>query len=203
MDALKWFPLERLNELESRIAELATRGDPFERRNALAMALGLHGLRVGEVIQAKNADLHEPTKMLSVATIKGGRPRKVPLDQSLIDALRAWQTGAGASASPKAPILSNRHGRRCRREQFERMARRVTSELGASLPFHSMRHTFAMRLYAATKDLFLVQRMLGHRSVKSTEVYACSLEDVPEACLVRLLPHSGGASEPAVLDWSI
>ena len=42
-----------------------------------------------------------------------------------------------------------------------------------------------MRLYSATKDLFLVQRMLGHKSVKSTEVYARSLEDVPEECMVR------------------
>ena len=42
-----------------------------------------------------------------------------------------------------------------------------------------------MRLNAATKYLFLVQRMLGHKSVKSTEVYARSLEDVPDECMVR------------------
>ena len=36
------------------------------------------------------------------------------------------------------------------------------------------------------RDLFLVQRMLGHRSVKSTEVYARSLEDVPEECILKM-----------------
>jgi site-specific recombinase XerD len=42
------------------------------------------------------------------------------------------------------------------------------------IPFssHSLRHTFATRLYRRTGDLYLVQRALGHRQVTTTEVYA-------------------------------
>jgi len=42
-----------------------------------------------------------------------------------------------------------------------------------------------MRVYADTKDLILVKRLLGHKSVKSTEVYAASLANVPDGCLVQ------------------
>ena len=115
VDAVKWFPLERIHALEQRVAELAAHGDFVERRDALAVALGLHGLRVGEVIAAKNADLFVPTRMLSVATIKGGRPRKVSLDESVIAAIQKWQRECPfAAVTPEALMLPNRLGRRCR-----------------------------------------------------------------------------------------
>ena len=172
MDAIKWFPLDRIGGLESCITTLVAKGPLLRRRDALAMALRLHGLRVGEVIQTRNRELFEATRMLSVATIKKGRPRKVPLDRSTIDAIRRWQADAPfADSAPDSLILPNTRGRQCRRETFERLARLVTTELGASLTFHALRHTFAMLLYAATKDLFLVQRMLGHRSVQDVGGY--------------------------------
>jgi len=37
---------------------------------------------------------------------------------------------------------------------------------------HSLRHTFATRLYRKTGDLHLVQRALGHRQITTTEIYA-------------------------------
>ncbi len=37
---------------------------------------------------------------------------------------------------------------------------------------HSLRHTFATRLYEKTGDLYLVQRALGHRNITTTEIYA-------------------------------
>ena len=46
--------------------------------------------------------------------------------------------------------------------------------------------------------------MLGHRSVKSTEVYARSLEEVPEECMVRLRSFAAAMnSTDAAIDWVI
>lgn len=187
MDAVKWFPLERLGELEARLADLAKSGRLSRRRDALAACLGLCGLRVGEVIAANVGDLWRPTGTLSVRTLKKGRPRKVPLDSSLVDALFLWRDAAQANGAPGAPLLPNNRGGRLRRDQLERFAKRLITELlGFPLTFHCLRHTFAMRLYARTKDVFLVQRLLGHRDLKSTQVYARSLEEVPPDCLPRL-----------------
>ena len=44
------------------------------------------------------------------------------------------------------------------------------------LSIHSLRHTFATRLYEKTGDLHLVQRALGHRQITTTEVYARVLD---------------------------
>lgn len=185
---MKWFPLDRLPDLESRLAELAAVGTKERRRDALAACLGLHGLRVGEVVALNNGDLWRPTRSLTVRTLKSGRDRSVELDESLIEALDAWQRSAiNWRAGDDRPMLPNRRGGRVRRDQFEAFVRDLTREvIGQAMKFHALRHTFAMRLYAATRDLFLVQQSLGHRSVKSTEVYARSLANVPRECLVRL-----------------
>jgi site-specific recombinase XerD len=51
---------------------------------------------------------------------------------------------------------------------------RASKLAGITRPFsiHSLRHTFATRLYRKTGDLYLVQRALGHRQITTTEVYA-------------------------------
>ena len=45
-------------------------------------------------------------------------------------------------------------------------------EAGITASVHSLRHTFATRLYRKTGDLHLVQRALGHRQITTTEIYA-------------------------------
>jgi integrase len=147
------------------------------------MALGLHGLRVGEVCRARREDLYGVGCRLHVATLKGGRPRDVPLHESLVSALLGWR----GAATHHPWLLFTRPGSPVQRSHLERAARRFTRQvLAESLRFHSLRHTFAMRLYAESRDLFLVQRLLGHRSIKSTEVYLASLVPVPAACLMRI-----------------
>jgi len=187
-DAIKWFPLERLPDLEHRLAEIVAAGTCTARRDALACCFGLHGLRVSEVCNLQNKHLFVPTQTLTVETLKNGRDRKLTLDKSLIDEIRRWQADAPFwQADAHGPILPARNGKKCRRDQFEQFARRLVRELiGAPLTFHALRHTFAMRLYASSRDLFLVQQSLGHASVKSTEVYARSLAQIPRDCLVRL-----------------
>lgn len=179
---MRFVPLELVPALEATIAAELAHGTWTRQRDALAVALGLHGLRVSEVCQAQAADLFVAGCRLQVRTLKRGRVRELPLHQSLVSALLNWR---GEAHTPW--LLFARSGRRVHRTQFERAARRLIAQVvGQPLKFHALRHTFAMRLYAEKPDVFLVQRMLGHHSIKSTEVYAASLANVPEACLVRL-----------------
>lgn len=87
-------------------------------------------------------------------------------------------------------LLPSTRGTPVRRETFNRMARKIFDALlGAAhgLTFHSLRHTFAMRVYAESRDLFLTKQLLGHASVSTTEIYARSLAELPEACRVKLV----------------
>lgn len=51
---------------------------------------------------------------------------------------------------------------------------------------HSLRHTFATRLYARTNDLLVVQRALGHRQIATTEIYTHLVDSALEEALERL-----------------
>lgn len=178
----RYVPLEKVPNLEAIIASEIATGTWAQRRDALAVALGLHGLRVGEITRAKRADLHVPEQRLHIASFKRGRPRDVPIHASLLAALLEWRMD---SLVPW--LIFTRTGGPVHRTHLERAAYAMyIRAVGERLKFHALRHTFAMRLYAAKPDVFLVQRMLGHHSVKSTEVYAASLAAVPEACLVRI-----------------
>lgn len=190
---MRYVPLEKVAALEAVIASEIADGTWAQRRDALAVALGLHGLRVGEITRAKRADLHVPEQRLQIASFKRGRPRAVPIHGSLVTALLEWRKDS------RLPwLLFTRSGRPVHRTHLERSAQKLfVRVLGEELKFHSLRHTFAMRLYAEKPDVFLVQRMLGHHSVKSTEVYAASLAEVPEACLVRIASEK--TAEPPTL----
>ncbi len=192
---IRWFPLERLDELELAILERLEDRRRAWRRDALACALGLSGLRSGEVSQIQIGDLSVALRRLRVRTLKGGPERTLELDSSLVEELMAWRHGrqrvlSFAQARPEDLLLPNCRGKLVRRDQFNAMAGKLFDGLYGGvqhgLTFHSLRHTFGMRAYAETKDLFLVQRMLGHSSVQTTEIYARSLQQLPEACRVKL-----------------
>ena len=186
MEVIRWFPLDRVADLESAIAaEIRSPRRP-RRRDAIGVALGLHGLRVGEVRRAECRQFFAAAKTLDVPTIKKGNPRKIELHESLVAAIAEELAGRGIQSTY---LLCSAGGGLVAKRQLQALANDLFNRLLGpkhGLHFHSLRHTFAMRLYAETKDLFLVKRMLGHRSVKSTEVYARSLAEVPAACLVRV-----------------
>lgn len=192
---ISWFPLPEIERLEDGILSQLEDRRRSRRRDALACALGLSGLRSGEVSQLVIGDLSVPLLRLNVRTLKGGPDRALELDASLVQELLAWrgldqrQQMLVAKLGPKDLLLPNCHGRKVRREQFNAMARRLFDGLLGQmhgLTFHSLRHTFAMRAYQESRDLFLVQRMLGHSSVQTTEIYARSLAALPAACRVVL-----------------
>lgn len=192
---ITWFPLDRIDELEGAILDQLRDRKRARRRDALACALGLSGLRSGEVSQLALSDLQVPLRRLRVRTLKGGPERALALHESLVRELLGWrgldrQRLLFAKLAPSSLLLPSNRGGQVRREQFNAMAKRLFDELLGSplhgLTFHGLRHTFAMRVYQESRDLFLTQRLLGHSSVQTTEIYAKSLATIPEGCLVKL-----------------
>jgi integrase/recombinase XerD len=191
---ISWFPLDQVQRLEDAILGQLDETRRARRRDALACSLGLSGLRSGEVSQIVMGDLAVPLRRLRVRTLKGGPHRALDLDETLVRELMGWRGVTQSRLSfaklgPEDLLLPNNRGGMVRRERFNWMAQDLFDRLlgvGHGLTFHSLRHTFAMRAYAESKDLFLVQRQLGHSSVKTTEIYAQSLAKLPESCKVVL-----------------
>ncbi len=80
---------------------------------------------------------------------------------------------------PDVPLIRSKSGRRLGGRQIQLNFARWVKQAGITRPFsvHSCRHAFATRLYQKTGGLYLVQGALGHRQIRTTEVYARVSDD--------------------------
>ena len=83
------------------------------------------------------------------------------------------ETAPQATCGPDTPLFRASTGRRLGARQIQLRFAALCRDAGIDrqLSIHSLRHTFATRLYEKTGDLHLVQRALGHWQITTTEVY--------------------------------
>ena len=103
---------------------------------------------------------------------KGAKQRTVPLSEPAVDALRRWLADGrellATADSPAGAVFLNRRGRRL----TPRDARRVVDRrAGEPTHPHALRHTFATHLLDGGADLRVVQELLGHADVATTQRY--------------------------------
>lgn len=137
------------------------------------------GLRVGELVQLAHSDLwptDKPADTLLVrsAIAKNHAERIVPLSIRIRKAIAEMDT-LWWQHEPKHPYLYAFYhkdpGQPLTRRQVQRIiARAATLALGWTIHPHILRHTFASRLMRTT-NIRVVQQLLGHKSVTSTQIY--------------------------------
>ena len=162
-----------------------SKGSQAPVRDQLIIELGLGtGLRVSELAHLKLEDLYlkKGQNSLLVRNGKGGKARVVQFGARLKQLVKQYLEYR-KSDSPWLFPSQRRRRMTCSGLQltFKRWARK------AGLPhrysIHSLRHTYAVRLYKASGyNLRLVQKQLGHSSVSTTQVYADVMDsDVDQA----------------------
>ena len=158
--------------------------DMTDRRAALAISLGLHGLRGIEVSHAALWHLRNDG-LLYVKTAKRGRPREIQLDARLAEAIR---THAPRGHDAGSPLVRSRTGKPLTDETLSNYMLRVAHVVDGEYAFHCLRHTAAMRLYEATRDVFAVMHLLGHATLSQTHRYINRFTPVDAAALPRWAP---------------
>ncbi|GAA1420188.1 site-specific tyrosine recombinase XerD [Agrococcus citreus] len=157
-----------------RLLETVSGDDPASLRDrALLELLYATGARVSELIAL---DVDDVAESLVKVTGKGAKQRLVPVGSYARAALDAWLVRGRAALATKgrggpALLLGARGGRLSRQAAWD-IVQRVAEE--ADVPHvspHTFRHSFATHLLEGGADVRVVQELLGHASVATTQIY--------------------------------
>jgi len=140
------------------------------KHRALLMILYSAGLRPSEAIHLQLADIDSGRMMIRVDQGKGRKDRYVMLSEKLLVTLRRyWREYQPAlwlfpGQDPSCPLT---------RGSLEKLFTRAKKKAGIQKPVtpHSLRHSFATHLLERGVNIRVIQRLLGHRSLRSTEIY--------------------------------
>jgi integrase/recombinase XerC len=168
-------------EIERIRAVLAEKtGDLADRDRLIFEVLLGTGIRLGSLVGLNRGDVDLKAATLQIHAKGGGRER-VFLNPQLVALLSKHlaESAPQSPGGPNSPVFRSKSGLRLGARQIQLNFARWLAEAGITRPFsiHSLRHTFATRLYRKTGDLYLVQRALGHRQITTTEIYARVLDD--------------------------
>ncbi len=171
---------EVLALLEGAGGDGATDGPLSLRNRALLELLYSTGARISEAVglDVDDVDTHARSVLLRG---KGGKQRLVPVGRPAIAALDAYlvrgrpdlaRRGVGTTGSSAAIFLNSRGGRLSRQSAWQVLQDAAErAGITAAVSPHTLRHSFATHLLDGGADVRVVQELLGHASVTTTQIY--------------------------------
>ena len=147
------------------------------RDRALLETLYATGIRVSELINLKFSDLHEELKLLKVLG-KGSKERLIPISDVAISWIKSYQEKVRDPLLLKSgkytdTIFLNNRGGALTRQAVWQIIKRYCQMAGIkkNVTPHTLRHTFATHLLENGADLRVVQEILGHSDISTTQIY--------------------------------
>lgn len=150
--------------------------DKGHRDRAILETLYACGLRVSELVNAKWSDLMEDLGILKVIG-KGNKERLVPIGEQALHQLFIYKEGFRRTLpvikGHEDFIFLNKFGKKLSRITVFSLVKSYVAKAGIhkSVSPHTFRHSFATHLVEGGASLRLVQEMLGHESITTTEIY--------------------------------
>jgi integrase/recombinase XerC len=146
------------------------------RNRAIFETLYSSGIRVSELAGMNLFDV-DFTKCVIRVLGKGNRERIVPVGRKALNAISDYrkrlQIEAGIQADENTPLFLNKNNGRLTTRSMARILEKTAKECGLLIPVspHSIRHSFATHMLDAGADLRVVQELLGHKSLSTTQKY--------------------------------
>lgn len=162
-------------EVEALLAAPDTATDLGMRDRAMLEVLYATGLRVSELV-ALPVDRVNPRQGVLRVTGKGNKERLVPLGEEALEWLREYLQQARSSllhGCQNDALFPTRRGAAMTRQSFWYLIRRYARQAGITKPLspHVLRHAFATHLLNHGADLRVVQMLLGHSDISTTQIY--------------------------------
>lgn len=164
--------IEEIDALEASIDLSKPEG---QRNKAIIEVLFSCGLRVSELVNLQLSNIFFDEKFVRVLG-KGNKERLVPISGKAIHELELWfldRNLLDIKPGEQDYVFLNRRGSHLTRTMILIMIKRQAVEAGIkkTISPHTLRHSFATELLKGGADLRVIQAMLGHESIGTTEIY--------------------------------
>lgn len=182
-------PETRMDDVVDSVLDDAYSDEFIPMRNAfIVLLIYTSGLRLSEVVTANVEDISSDCRSIRVLG-KGNKMRVQPLVEGLKPIIERYLSYMPKSAQSLHPLFVSEKGRRICQRTVERVVDRILQEAdvqGKTSP-HVLRHTFATHLLNRGSDLREIQELLGHTSLRATQVYTHT--DIEKLKEVYALAH--------------
>ena len=177
------FPAKKTVLQEEQLIELLTfnrqhihgRHDfDIELTNMIIMLMGMAGLRREEVVDLRIQDVDLAYGVLSVVDGKGHKNRDVGILPALASAIQDWLAKWRPPAMPSASLLVTNTEAPVTKSTINKRIKRLSVSSGIEITPHGLRRTCATMLENRGMPLSMVQMMLGHEDIKTTQGYIMS-----------------------------
>lgn len=164
-----------LDEIERMLDVIDLSKDEGQRNLAIIEVLYGSGLRVSELINLKLSNVHLSEKYMLVEG-KGSKQRLVPLSDESIKQIEFWlQDRCHLNIKPgnEDYLFLNRRGAKLTRVMILYIVKDLAERAGIkkNISPHTFRHSFATHLLEGGANLRMIQMMLGHENLVTTEIY--------------------------------
>ena len=177
-----------LDEIDSMIAQLDMSKPESHRNRAIIEMLYGSGLRVSELVNLKISDIYRQEGFMRI-TGKGNKQRLVPISPVADEWLSYWfQDRNQLDIKPEFSdiVFLNRYGRQLTRAMIFTIIKTLARQanIHKTISPHTLRHSFATHLLQNGADLRVIQQLLGHEDITTTEIYThIEIQDLREAIL--------------------
>lgn len=188
-----------LEQVEKLIDENAKRTDFLASRDtAIIELLYASGVRAEELVKIETSDIDFRNRVIRVSG-KGKKERIVPFSQKAKDALENYQSNTRSKLLSKDELMQdinffflNAHGRKMTTRGLEYILKECErkSNVFVGLHPHLLRHSFATHLLEGGADLRVIQELLGHESLNTTQIYTHVTQEAMKSQYVFAHPRA-------------
>ena len=177
-----------IDEIDQMIAQIDMSKSESHRNRAIIEMLYGSGLRVSELVNLRLSDLYLQEGYMRI-TGKGSKQRLVPVSPVAVEWFGYWMHDRSAlDVKPEAIDIAflNRYGRQLTRAMIFTIIKTLAkqADIHKTISPHTLRHSFATHLLQNGADPRVIQQLLGHEDITTTEIYThIEIQDLREAIL--------------------
>ncbi len=181
------------DELDQLLDSMDTSDDVGLRNRAMLEIMYACGLRVSEVVNLKITDIDFLEQVL-IVTGKGDKQRMVPFYESVGELLQTYvlRTRERWTHEKHGYVFINQKGKQLTSRGVQYILNQVVIKSGLNMHVHPhmLRHSFATHLLDNGADLRIVQELLGHSSLSTTQIYTHISQDKLKSTYENAFPRA-------------